>query len=416
MHRLLLFSFVFLLINCKSSEEFTGFSYDPEDVTNTKNKEIKPQYLRTIGAGEPTVWISNNFEGARMNDFYALNDSTFEVLIEPENAPINNSPWYAFEIWSDSSRTANIRLNYNHGRHRYVPKVAIDDTIRAINLKNAFRDTINNTLTFPVSLNPEPKTFSAQLITDSDYYSQWLNSFSDKNYVKISDAGTTHLGNPIKKMVISEVKPDKEAGVLIIISRQHPPEVPGYLASQIFIEEIAGNSELAKEFRKEFETIAFPLLNIDGVLNGHWRHNAAGVDLNRDWVNFNQPETQAVRDALLPLKSNADRTVYYGIDFHSTNENIFYPINEDVITKPDNITQRWEQIIMDQNPDVDFNSEEFAPTSPIAKNWIYTTFGTDAVTYEIDDVMDSDTINQVARSSAQSLMKLLLEEKALANN
>ncbi len=411
MNRLFLLLSVLLLLSCKSSEEFTGFSYDPEDVTNTVDKEINFQYRRVIGAGNPTVWISNKFEGARFNDFYAINDTLFEILIEPENAPINNSPWYAFKVWSDSARTATFRLNYNNGRHRYVPKISIEDTIRAIDSSKLRYDSVNQIMDFSIKLDQEPKTISAQLITDSEYYSEWLSSFSGLDFVTISDVGFTHRDNPIKKMVVSEIPNNEEAGVLIIIGRQHPPEVPGYLASQIFIEELTGSSELAKEFRKKFEIIAFPLLNVDGVLNGHWRHNAAGIDLNRDWENFNQPETQTVKNELLPLLNNSNRTVYYGIDFHSTNENIFYPIEESVKTVPDNLTQRWIPIIESENPNVPFNTEEFDTNSPIAKNWIYKTFGADAVTFEIDDNLDSKAINQVSKSAVRSLMKLLLEEK-----
>ena len=29
-----------------------------------------------------------------------------------------------------------------------------------------------------------------------------------------------------------------------------------------------------------------------------WRHNANGVDLNRDWTAFTQPETQAIKNYL----------------------------------------------------------------------------------------------------------------------
>lgn len=36
-------------------------------------------------------------------------------------------------------------------------------------------------------------------------------------------------------------------------------------------------------------------MNPDGVDNGHWRHYAGGIDLNRDWANFNRPETRAVK-------------------------------------------------------------------------------------------------------------------------
>ncbi len=32
-----------LLFSCKSTEEFTGYSYDPPDVTNTVDKEIELQ-------------------------------------------------------------------------------------------------------------------------------------------------------------------------------------------------------------------------------------------------------------------------------------------------------------------------------------------------------------------------------------
>jgi len=43
-----------------------------------------------------------------------------------------------------------------------------------------------------------------------------------------------------------------------------------------------GDSELAREFRRRFSIIMVPLLNPDGVVLGHWRHNVNGVDLNRD--------------------------------------------------------------------------------------------------------------------------------------
>jgi len=114
---------------------------------------------------------------------------------------------------------------------------------------------------------------------------------------------------------------------------------------------------------------------------------------------------------LLPLLEDPLKKVYYGIDFHSTNENIFYPIEESVPTSPDNLTQRWFPLVRTDNPSAVFAYEEFDTSSPISKNWIYKTFGADALTFEMDDELSMDTIEQIARSSAQSLMTLLLEEK-----
>lgn len=412
MNKFLLISITFvLLLNCKSTEEFTGFSYDPPNVTDTQDREVKPQYRRIIGAGDPTVWVSNRFEGARVNDFYAINDSTFEIFIEPENAPINNSPWYAFRIWSDTTRSAWLRLNYNNARHRYVPKISSGDKSHSIDMNEAIYDSTSKTLQFNIELGKKPKTVSAQIVTDSEYFEKWLSTMLTKPSISINDIGLSKLGNPIKELVIDEVDPEQEAGVLVVMGRQHPPEVTGFLASLYFIDELSSDSPLAIDFRSHFIVRTYPLINIDGVLNGHWRHNAGGVDLNRDWENFNQPETKAVRDALLPILDDPLQKLYYAIDFHSTNENIFYPIEQSVKTFPDNLTQRWVPFIEEANPDVRFVSEEFDTSSPISKNWIFKTFGADALTFEMDDILDENTIEKISRSAAQSLMKLLLDAK-----
>lgn len=419
-----LFIAVFSLVSCKSTEEFSGFSYDPPDVTNTNDKEITPQPQRTIGAGSPKVWVNNEFEGARLNDFYALNDSTFEILIAPENAPINNSPWFGFKIWSDSVRMAKIQLNYEDATHRYVPKlhswVWPDSTWQEQFELPVEYDTANGTATFDVLLAEDPVIITAQPLNISSSLKRELGErgIIDRNFTQFREAGLSKKGRPIWELEITEVEEEQKAPVLAIISRQHPPEVTGYLASLIFLEELTSDTELAKKFRETFVVKAFPMMNPDGVDLGHWRHNAGGIDLNRDWENFNQPETRVVRDALSWIKDHEMRKMFYAIDFHSTNENIFYPIIEDVQTEPDNITQKWIKEIMAENGEVDFTVEAFDTSSPIAKNWFYHTFGIDALTYEVNDRIGEQQLDNVSRSAAQSLMRLLLNEwdkKALEN-
>ncbi|MGN8225656.1 M14 family metallopeptidase [Gracilimonas sp. BCB1] len=404
-----------ILFSCKSTEEFTGFSYDPPDVTNTTDKIIQKQARRTIGVDSPKVWISNEFEGARVNDVYAYDDSTYEVFIAPENSPINNSPWYAFKIWSDTVRMAKIRLNYPDATHRYVPKlqswVQTDSTWKEQMELPVRYDTATGAATFDILLAPDPIIISGQpLHTSSDLISRLTHrGVLGNSFAEIKKAGESKLGRPVWEMEITEVKPDQKAPVLAIVSRQHPPEVTGYLASLIFLEELTAENDLARKFRETFVVKVFPMLNPDGVDMGHWRHNAGGVDLNRDWENFNQPETRVVKEALEPLKDSELRQMFYAIDFHSTNENIFYPINEEVKTNPDNITQQWVEHVLAENEEVEFSIEPFDTSSPIAKNWFYHTFGIDALTYEVDDRISEKELEQVSRSAAKSLMKVLLE-------
>ena len=401
-----------LLMACKSSSKFTGFSYDPPGVTNTVGKTTESQKRRIVGAGSPKIWISNEFESARASDFYQVNENTFEVLIKPENAPINNSPWFGFKIWSDSAHAINLKLKYKGGKHRYLPKVSGQKgTIQFSHIiRDANYDTTDGSLTFALHVDEDPQTVTAHLLDNIRFSDLIAQTKGDqKPFVSIDTVGFSHESRPIFEFTADETTVNKP-GVLILLSRQHPPEVSGYRAYQAFWDELISGSELAVKFREKFMVKAYPIINPDGVVNGHWRHNFRGVDLNRDWENFNQPETRAVRDALLPLKDNESATVFYGIDFHSTNENIFYPINEEVVTKPDNLTQRWAVLVKEDNPELFFRSEEFDTSSPISKNWMYRTFGSDAVTFEVSDELDEFQTRELGSNAAQSLMKLLLEE------
>ena len=62
--------------------------------------------------------------------------------------------------------------------------------------------------------------------------------------------------------------------------------------------------------------------NPDGVDGGNWRLNAGGIDLNRDWGQFTQPETKALSDWI--VQQTGDRRVVAMMDFHSTDRTVIY--------------------------------------------------------------------------------------------
>ena len=65
-------------------------------------------------------------------------------------------------------------------------------------------------------------------------------------------------------------------------------------AFKAFMEEVMGDSPTAQVFLEKYRVLAFPLVNPDGVDLGHWRHNAGGIDTNRDWGRYRQPEIKAI--------------------------------------------------------------------------------------------------------------------------
>jgi len=411
---ILLFGGLFLY-SCSTTEPFSGYSYDPPDVTDTQDKEILYQNKRVIGFGEPRIWISNEFSSARVSDAWlasGLVQDTVVIRIKPENAPINNSPWYAFQIWSDQAHEVLIRLSYEGARHRYIPKIAsITEPTNWNLLQDSTSYSADGSVHFNLQIGTDKQLIAAHPIhpNNIEALEEYPESHGFASKIVVDTVGYSHNNRAILQWQSQDHAEIEKEGLLLLFSRQHPPEVSGYRSFLYFFNRLMGTDELAQAFRSKFHIIAYPMMNPDGVEQGHWRHNSKGIDLNRDWEFFRQPETRSVRDALSPL-ADGRYNVVYGIDFHSTNENVFYPINEEVITGIDNFTQRWFPYVAEANPELNFRSEEFEPNSPIAKNWVYKTFGTDALTFEVEDELSEEAIQSLGHSAAESLMKLLLEE------
>ena len=130
--------------------------------------------------------------------------------------------------------------------------------------------------------------------------------------------GKSVQGRPI---ILAETADRPE--FILMIGRQHPPEVTGAIAMQSFIDTVLGDSDLAHRFRERFKLGIVPVMNPDGVAAGHWRHNVNGVDVNRDWGPFTQPESSSVIRWVQQQESEG-RTLQLMLDFHSTFEDLFY--------------------------------------------------------------------------------------------
>lgn len=398
-----------LFTACKSSE-FSGYSYDPEGVTDTETRVITPQHKRTIGFMEDGVWFTNEFKGARISDAYRVGKLHYKLIIDPEIAPINSSSWYGFKVWSQQPQNITVEMEYPEGRQRYIPKLSrnkgkiwsfIDSTKYTLNNGNGLLE---------LDVDSDTLWVTAQEIETTNEFNDWLSSISLKSFVQTSVAGSSHQGRPVKMIKMSQYSDVPVKGVVIVYGRQHPPEIPGYLVGLHFLDALAADTELAQKFRTYFDVWAFPMMNPDGADNGHWRTNAGGIDLNRDWQYFNQPETAAVQQALLPLKNRQNRKVFYGVDFHSTSYNVLYPIEKDENTFPLHYTYRWADQLIEELPNVEIRIEPFPTDSPIAKNWTYHTFGSDAVTFEVWDEMPRDQLKEFGTKAAEIFMKDMIEE------
>ena len=110
-----------------------------KDVVDTTTKKISYQQKKVFTVKELGVYASNDFDGARLNDFYKKNDSTAYAVINPENIPINNSAYYAFKIWAEAEKPFYVEFKYPEGyRHRYLPKIKFNNSWKEIDSLNLY--------------------------------------------------------------------------------------------------------------------------------------------------------------------------------------------------------------------------------------------------------------------------------------
>ena len=333
------------------------------------------------------------------------------TILPEDDGYINPSPWYSFKLVPSVASEARVTLRYIGGKHRYVPKISadglawtpLDDASVTIRDDETHAD-------MELTLDGEAVWVSAQELVTPAMYDIW-----NRRTARNTDAELLLLGHSIGEQPIHYLVSNPTAKeVLLLVGRQHPPEVSGAFAMFAFTETLLADTELAKRFRERFQIVSIPLLNPDGVLGGNWRHNLGGTDLNRDWGIFEQPETKLVGTLLDELDESGERLRVF-LDFHSTDRNVFYTQDETVPTEPAafmqtlfaNATPRLQNYTYSDKPGPGKNPA-------VAKNYIYRRYGIPASTYEVGDETDRKAARAAAVVFAEELMKLMLEMRPTA--
>lgn len=382
-------------------------TFDFPNPVDTKDRPIVLQERQLYEVNG--VYATNKFRAARLNNFIQENDTLYTAIIEPENTPINGSPWFAFKIWADVSDTINVKLQYTYSKHRYVPKLSTNgyDWVPIPQDKLHFVDSARN-LIIQLPVSKDTLWVSAQEIYDSKIVQDWSTEIATGPYVTMGNAGQSREDRPLLFLDINKDKSVKK-DIVVILSRQHPPEVTGFMAMQSFVEEILSNDQSAS-FLDRYQVLVYPLLNPDGVDNGQWRHNLGGIDLNRDWAYYNQPETKQIADHIVEQVAQSGGRVVLGLDFHSTQKDVFYTIPDE---GPKSVIpwfkRPWLDGIENSIPFYSLNESPDPIGAPVTKFWFYTQFKAEGVTYEIGDETPRDFIQLKGRISAQQMMKVLLD-------
>lgn len=374
-------------------------------------KEAAPQPMppRRWSFAENGVVFEADFPRARISECRAMADGKYEIVIRAEDQPINDSPWFAFKASAAKEVPVVVHLTCEGGTLRYRPKISTDGEQWVMLPPECYEQaTAGKEAELRLELGPQPLWVEAQEPVSTQEMWAWARTVARLPFVSMSEFGSSVSGQKLCRLDIGSPGMERH---IVVIGRQHPPETTGSLALMRFIEEIAGNSDIARQFRREFHVIVMPLLNPDGVDAGHWRHNLGHVDLNRDWGAFKQPETRAASEQIIALTQKG--RLYLHLDFHSTFNDVFYTQTDDMPNSPAGFTALWLEGLQKRVPDYHVNREASSnPKHPTASaNWAHKTFGIPGITYEIGDNTDRATLKRVAAAAAQEMMSLMIGMK-----
>lgn len=349
------------------------------------------------------VRLTTDFSTGRMDECQRVAENDYLITLVPENTPINSSPWYAFKIQAEQPTNITISMKVRGDEHRYPPKISHDGKswkLQDYRLKG-------DRLVMKVTASSTPVIIAAQEIINNQYYVDWAKKLTESEQVTHSILGNSTQGRPIYKI---EHRNEKAKEWLVVLGRQHPPEITGALALFPFVETLLSNSKLGKDYREKYNVLVIPNINPDGVHAGNWRHNANGLDLNRDWSTFSQIETALINDYLMALVKQGHK-IKFAIDFHSTKHDVFYSMPTDYgVEKPYFVTH-WLGDLDKKMPDFDVvikpgNNADLG----VSKQYFSDQFGVHAITYEMGDNTDRIKIKRIAFNSANLLMSNMLSD------
>lgn len=354
------------------------------------------------------------FEGARLNTCSQIDETSFMLTIDAENRPVNPSPWYAFKVVSKNkldspqlTRPLQIALVFDmvDAKPRYLPKTSVDGK----QWQAAPFAVKDGKMHLALSLSEHVTWVAAQpLILNQDYV-DWQQKIAKLSpNITLKNLGKSTQERPIWSMTYQQAG-NKEW--LVILGRQHPPEVTGAIALKGFVETLFSLESQQQQagFFNRFNVFVVPNLNPDGVALGNWRHSSTGTDLNRDWHKFEEVETSLVKNEMERLLGDNDRLVF-ALDFHSTQQDIFYTMPSDYHVAPALLADEWLADVKTHTVSsfVVRNRPGSSPGRGIFKQYIADTYNVHAVTYEMGDNTPQYMINHVANVAAKTLMPKLL--------
>jgi murein tripeptide amidase MpaA len=260
-----------------------------------------------------SIKISCQFDAGAIDVVSAKRADAIDLNIS-KDSHADITQWFYFRLQGAQAQPCTIRL-LNAGKAAYPKGWEGYQAMASYDRVNWFR---------------VPTTYDGSVLTiehtpgmDSVYYAyfepySWerhlelLDRAQMSEHVRMFDLGSTIDGRDLNMLVIGE--PSPETKKVWVIARQHPGETMAEWFVEGMLDALLDPSHpFGRQLLKESVFYVVPNMNPDGSVRGNLRTNAAGANLNREWMN---PSMERSPEVFLVLEKMKETGVDLFLDVH----------------------------------------------------------------------------------------------------
>jgi len=265
-------------------------------------RQVRPQpaFVITSSPLNMSIRISHQFDAGAIEIVRAVIPAAIELKLR-RDSHADFLQWFYFRLQGARGEPCTMRIlnaanaTYPQGWEQYR-------TVASYDREHWFR--------VPTSYDGKTLTIEHTPQFDSVYYAyfepyswerhlQLLGKAGSSPRARVEDLGPTVEGRDLNAVVIG----NKNAGKTVwIIARQHPGETMAEWFAEGMIEALLDPANpFARSLLERAQFYIVPNMNPDGSVRGNLRTNAAGANLNREWMTPSpetSPEVYSVRNLM----------------------------------------------------------------------------------------------------------------------
>jgi murein tripeptide amidase MpaA len=232
-----------------------------------------------------SIKISSQFDAGAIEIVNATSANAIDLNIR-KDSHADITQWFYFRLQGAAGQACTIRL-LNAGQAAYPAGWEDYNAMASYDRINWFR--------VPTSFDGQVMTIAHTPGMDSVYYAyfepySWerhlelLDRAQMSENVRMLDLGSTVDGRDLNMLVIGEPAEGKKK--VWVIARQHPGETMAEWFVEGMLDALLDPAHpFGRQLLNETVFYVVPNMNPDGSVRGNLRTNAAGANLNREWLN-----------------------------------------------------------------------------------------------------------------------------------